>query len=49
MQIYEVEEKPFTSSLNIQYIQKPTVERGGGGRNNAFPPLPYIDGESVNI
>jgi hypothetical protein len=38
--ISEVEEKPFTSSLNI--VQKPAVKRGGGGQRKASPsPLPY--------
>jgi hypothetical protein len=31
-----VEEKPFKLSLNTISVQKPAVERGGGGRRNAF-------------
>jgi hypothetical protein len=30
------EEKPFTSSV-YRFIQKPAVERGGGGRSNVSP------------
>jgi hypothetical protein len=42
-QISEVEGNPFTSSLNsCPEKEKPAVERGGGGRSNASPPLFHL-------
>ncbi len=38
--ISDVEENPFSSSLNTISVQKPAVERGGGGLSKAPPPQP---------
>jgi hypothetical protein len=35
--ISDVEETPFSSSLNTISVQKPGVERGRGGLRNASP------------
>ncbi len=42
-QVSVVEEKLYTSSLNIPYVQKPALERGGGVGSGVYgvtpPPL----------